>query len=90
LEQFSVGPQIPSPQSSGQEPQSSGQLVHVSSPLQTPSPHPGQGPQSALQMEHDSSKLQMPSPQTPSSPLILAFEHPAKMKSRASEKDTMS
>jgi hypothetical protein len=53
-----------SPHSSGQEPQSSGQVVQVSSPEQVPFPHPGHAPQSTRQRRQSSEAgSHVPSPQ---------------------------
>jgi hypothetical protein len=53
-----------SPHTSGQDPQSSGQVVQVSSPEQLPFPHPGQDPQSARHRRQSSEAgSHVPSPQ---------------------------
>lgn len=63
VEQVSRPVQFPSGQASGQVPQSDGQLVQVSVPLQVPSPQLMQAPQSCAQVEQVSPPLQTPSPQ---------------------------
>ena len=53
-----------------QEPQSWGQVLQLSNPLQAPSPQAGQTPQSWAQVEHDSPlpASQTVSPQTAQAP----------------------
>ncbi len=55
---------MPSPQVSGQVPQSAGQLLHDSPELHWPSPQPGHRPQSLEQLVQLSGLSQTPSPQT--------------------------
>jgi hypothetical protein len=54
---------VPMHVSTLQGPQSAGQLAHVSSGPQTPSPHVEHTPQSAGQVAHVSGAVQTPSPQ---------------------------
>jgi hypothetical protein len=59
---------MPSPQSAGQLPQSSGQDWHDSDPEHSPSPQPGQAPQSVLQLRHVSVGSHVPLPHTGQAP----------------------
>jgi hypothetical protein len=62
--QLSDAAQMPSPQSGGQSPQSSGQDWHDSDPEHSPLPHPGQAPQSVRQLRHVSVASHVPLPHT--------------------------
>jgi len=55
---------MPSPQSAGQSPQSSGQDWHDSVPEHSPLPQPGQAPQSVRQLRHVSVASHVPLPHT--------------------------